>query len=771
MIPQLWLATLMALTGVTTAYAACAQVAKTRNAGADSGWSLSPPSARPVTVADLIGMTTIGSRVQGYPTEDYDVLSPNGSLVAVVVNRGNLERNTVDFALLVFRTADRVQTSKPDTVVVFASSSNRPGIAHVRWLSDNATLVFLGEQPGELPQVYSVDARTRKLTRRTHAATVITAFDVGQAGDPVVYAAAPPRDTSGYGRMRTRGFVLAPRVLISDAMAGDWGLQVSSSWAGDPRALHVVRGDGEAIVSLPDSAAGYRWCNAQSLSVAPSGDVALLQCELRRAPLEWKGYQRKDFRHFADLGFVFPEYVVVDLESGRVHPLIDAPVFGTTFVWASDGKSVAVANVMLPAEASNAAERTARAAREMLAEIDVHSGAVTIIARQDSLTALAWDPHSATVQLAPGGYPTPTEARRVYYRKTQQGWVLVSAGKMVTAPVPAFVIDRGLNTPDRLVAVNPRSNDRKVIYDPNPGLLTAHRFGREEAVHWKTRAGAAWVGGLYWPPDYVPGRRYPLVIQTHGFDSTAFWPYGIFSTGEAAQPLANQGVMVLQMSEPPYDQEVTRREAPLFMEGAEGAIDYLDGQGLIEREKVGMQGFSRTCFHTLYFLTHSRYPIAAATVTDGVDFSYMQHMIFGPTYMGSGEVAEDLKVYGGEPFGVSLAAWMEGAPGFNLGRITAPLQLTSLTAPSLLTEWEPYAGLLLQGKPAEMIYIPDGAHILTKPWERMTSEQGAVDWFCFWLKGDEAPDSVKTEQYARWHRLRVMRDSNAVKSAKPTRGD
>jgi hypothetical protein len=315
------------------------------------------------------------------------------------------------------------------------------------------------------------------------------------------------------------------------------------------------------------------------------------------------------------------------------------------------------------------------------------------------------------------------------------------------------------------VAVEPTTQTHHVVYDPTPALLSTRRFGPERVIHWKTKAGAAWVGGLYMPPDYVPGHRYPLVMQTHGFDSTAFWPDGIYSTGEAAQPLAGHGVLVLQMPMPHGAQWETPREGPLAMEGMEGAIDYLDSLGLIDRTKIGMQGFSRTCYYTLYFLTHSRYPIAAATVTDGVDVSYMQNMIFRPGFVGSGAIDEDERMNGGPPLGTSLRTWMERAPGFNLDHVTAPLQLTALQPGSLLQEWEPYAGLLLQGKAAELIYIPDGLHILTKPWERLTSQQGAVDWSRFWLTGEEDADPGKTAQYTRWHTLRALRDSSAARSA------
>jgi hypothetical protein len=55
-----------------------------------------------------------------------------------------------------------------------------------------------------------------------------------------------------------------------------------------------------------------------------------------------------------------------------------------------------------------------------------------------------------------------------------------------------------------------------------------------------------------------------------------------------------------------------------------------------------------------------------------------------------------------------------------------------------------------------MIYIPEGTHILEKPWERTTSQQGNVDWFCFWIKGEEDPDPAKAEQYKRWRELRSL---------------
>ncbi len=83
----------------------------------------------------------------------------------------------------------------------------------------------------------------------------------------------------------------------------------------------------------------------------------------------------------------------------------------------------------------------------------------------------------------------------------------------------------------------------------------------------------------------------------------------------------------------------------------------------------------------------------------------------------------------------------------------------------VLSEWEWFIGLTRLGKPVDLIYLPDGPHVLVKPWERMVSQQGAVDWFRFWLKDEGDPDPAKAEQYARWRELRKLHEQNEKKNS------
>jgi hypothetical protein len=169
---------------------------------------------------------------------------------------------------------------------------------------------------------------------------------------------------------------------------------------------------------------------------------------------------------------------------------------------------------------------------------------------------------------------------------------------------------------------------------------------------------------------------------------------------------------------------------------------------------VGVVGFSRTCYYVTHMLAFSRYRIAAAVLADGVDADYFQYFAFSNAAPAMAAEYEGLN--GGAPFGDALSSWTKRVSAFHMDQVRAPLRIQALGPGSLLGEWSWLSGLSRLGKPVDMVYLPAGAHILEKPWERMVSQQGDVDWFCFWLKGEEDPDPAKAGQYKRWRKLRNL---------------
>jgi hypothetical protein len=253
------------------------------------------------------------------------------------------------------------------------------------------------------------------------------------------------------------------------------------------------------------------------------------------------------------------------------------------------------------------------------------------------------------------------------------------------------------------------------------------------------------------------------VIQTHGHaDASVFSLYGngpadlALGLGPsftvfAAQPLANRDIAVLHMEDKdPTGIPSTPREPEMYMAAYEAAVEHFVAAGLVDRSKVGLVGYSRTGWHIEYALTHSKFPYAAAISTDNFDGSYLQSLVFW-----TDEFTTD---NGGRPFGEGLKAWLEHSPGFNADKVHTPLrlQIESAGLETVIAKWEMFSRLRQLKKPVELFVAPDiehGSHGLQNPSQCLAVQEGAVDWFDFWLNGHEDPNAAKAEQYARWRHL------------------
>ncbi len=325
-------------------------------------------------------------------------------------------------------------------------------------------------------------------------------------------------------------------------------------------------------------------------------------------------------------------------------------------------------------------------------------------------------------------------------------------------------MEENLNSSPKLFAVEPKTHQHCLLLDLNPQFKYL-KFGKVEEITWKGADGIEMKGGLYYPIDYQPGHAYPLVIQTHWWTPDKFWIDGPWTTAYAAQPLAGKGIFVLQGEKWTVDEAWWSRiwdtpdEPKKYVASYEKAIDYLTESGLIDRNRVGIIGFSRTGFYVKYALTFSPYHFAAASVTDSFDGGYLQYVTFSNSSPGLAEEHEGIR-NGAMPYGHGLQEWMQLTPGFNMDKVHTPLLITALNPGSLIGEWEWFAGLTRLGKPVDMVIMEDGNHELQRPWERMISQEGNVDWFIFWLKEEEDPDPTKAEQYGRWRELRKLQQAN-----------
>ena len=716
---------------------------------------------RPVTVADSIRMTRLGDSIYSAGATSKGItakFSPDGKHFVVVLKKGNLESNTNEYSLVLFQTSEVLQAAEPRVLVSLFSASNRPAIDSVLWLTDNDTILFLGERPGEPTALYSLKCSSMQLTKLISRSTNLTSFATTAGRDVIVYAATNKALTFLTKGTARNGIAIKSELVI-DLIRGNYGgndFDDPSLW------VQKIGKDSETKIAIQ----GRIWSDP-AMSLSPDGGHLLIQTEATHISNTWSEYEDQFLKtktHNPPKGGhtgVF-QYELVDTTTGTSQILFDAPIssYGSEMAWSPDSKSVVVSDVYLPLNIDDTTEQALRKTHSFLAEFKISSREFVKISDAD-LRLLSWDSKTGDVACDAGrndsfgGKTTP----KIYFRKSGETWSQATVPEQaVVPPLPDILLDEDMNTPPRMVAIDHRTSRKSILMDLNPQFQNL-ALARVEEITWTDSHGNKVNGGLYWPPTYVAGKKYPLILQTHGWKTDRFWMDGPWTTAFAAQALASSGFFILQIPDPDWNSWATPDEAPRAMAMYEGALDNLDRRGLIDRNRVGIIGFSRTYWYVTYTLTHSKHRFAAAAIADGVDYSDFQYMMFSnvvPNIAGDSE-----KVFGGPPFGTTLSTWLKQSPAFLMDKIETPLRIQTIGPGSLLSEWHWYTGLSRLSKPVEMIYIPEGTHILEKPWDRMVSQQGNVDWFCFWLKDQEDPNPEKAKQYEHWRELRSLQNQNA----------
>ena len=177
----------------------------------------------------------------------------------------------------------------------------------------------------------------------------------------------------------------------------------------------------------------------------------------------------------------------------------------------------------------------------------------------------------------------------------------------------------------------------------------------------------------------------------------------------------------------------------------EAAIDELSGRGIIDRERVGIAGFSHGEEIAGYAVLHTnRFRAAIGAALYDPCFYFIGGNAWWSAFESVG--------LGGWPEGKTKSNWNEIDMPAHADRIhTAILENTSDT--EFLIYLPLYRSLVDLGKPVELYIYPQELHVRNQPRHRLEIYERNLDWFGFWLKGEENGDPAKSEQYRRWDQL------------------
>jgi dipeptidyl aminopeptidase/acylaminoacyl peptidase len=731
------------------------------------------------TVADEIGI----SLFMADSGRSNVCFSPNGAYIAVLSQRGRLDLNRPEYSLRFYRRSDVERFLTEEETAVAPSpawdlhlSTDTEGqiIQHWRWLPDSTGVAFLQREHG-MRRLVIADPRSRSIHEITPANEDVDSFDIRDRSH-FVYTATDPTEIRALVQSERKerhapaivgtGRRLGQLILPEDPVVVRHSLPRSRLWAMSAGKTFQVKRGGAPIVPESD------------LALSPDGQSVVTTLPVADVPEEWETLYPPPSAsspvHVHAGHESAKEYVRIDLRIGFVQSLTAAPISsdagwwaGGNPAWSSDGQRIVLPGTFIKSDANGPS-------RPCVAVVDVEAGSRSCVEDLMPPPSVALKEVSRTVSSVQFAREAKTHVlvtttmsdgstQTTEYQRMQDGkWQSIRQNQ----GSPDFryrnleiTVKQSIDQPPLLLAT--RNERSRVIWDPNPQLKNI-ALGEAIVYRWKDKQGRKFKGGLFKPPDFKAGRRYPLVIQTHGydgFDESFFYPAGNdMPTAFAARALAGAGILVLQVVE--NCTFLTVDEGPCAVSAYESGVNSLVAEGVVDPEKIGIIGFSRSCFYVMESLTTSSQHFRAASITSGLMFDYWQYEL-------SPDRSEGDQVIGSPPFGEGLQEWFKRSPGFNLDKVNAPLMVVGEGPSVLLVMWAAYSGLHQRHKPVDLIMLNSDEHTLTNPAVRMVSQGGSVDWFRFWLQGYEDPDPGKADQYKRWRELKKLQADHEKTSANP----
>jgi dipeptidyl aminopeptidase/acylaminoacyl peptidase len=718
--------------------------------------------------------------------------SPDRKYFVALTQRGRVDLDAAESTLRVFRTADvkiflarRAASPQVEPIWRFSWHAQRgPAVTNIRWLPHSPAFAFLAKRESGPGQLVLADLKARELRPLTLPDQDVTGFDIvdqkhfaytatskvmearARSENSAVSIAATGRDlysllfpedihseTNAYDRNELWVVDHGRRFRVKDGSTGQYVTVYSTG----KEALALAPDGRSLVTAMPANPIPPAW---ESLFQA---SVPFLQMRLRTGP--------QDPGAFSGALYI-NEYVLIDLIGQMTRP-VNAPIADVLgwagplrASWSSDSRFVVLPSTFLPPKARTA-EDPILSPCVLLFDVKRNASQCLEPLNQRSNNGLP----STVVDVE---FSRATDRTVAITRNSSEGRSETKIYQLTDDTVPEarakskqdavtsieVLVSQDLNDPPLLLARDPERNVSRVLLDPNPQLKNV-RKGEVVEYRWRDKSGRQFIGGLYTPPDYQKGKRYPLVIQTHGLPRKQFVPSGIFTSAFAARALAATGIVVLQVNDIAdcAAHLVSMEEGSCAVADYEAAVAQLDNDGLIDPARIGIVGFSRTSYYVMRALTDSTLHFQAASITDGFNAGYLQYLA-SVDLLGGAMNADTIRMIGAPPSGLGLEQWIRRSPEFNLDRITAPLLVVALNRTSVPTVWEPYAGLRALNKPVDLLVLPNGTHLLSNPRERLVSQGSTVDWFRFWLQGYEDPDPEKAEQYRRWRRLRALQAEN-----------
>jgi dipeptidyl aminopeptidase/acylaminoacyl peptidase len=370
---------------------------------------------------------------------------------------------------------------------------------------------------------------------------------------------------------------------------------------------------------------------------------------------------------------------------------------------------------------------------DQLGVVEVTSGAVRMLTAQLDRAvespAFTADGQAIQVTVEDDGYQYPAQVplngaalQRLSGPMVAEALVTDSGRTAVLAsddrsPVEVYALEHG---------------ELRALSAHNRALLKELALGSVEDLAFRSRDGTEIHGQLLKPPDFVSGRRYPLIVWLHGGpvgQDDHSLEFDAASTQLERQLFASHGYLVLAVNYRggsgrglAFARSIAGDWGHLEVEDILAGVDYVLHSGIADPERLGVGGWSYGGLLTDYCIaSDTRFKAAISGAGSGNQLG---------TY-GTDDSIEQYNAELGPPWR-STADWLKVSyPFFHADRIRTPTLFLGGTldmrVPIAGSE-QMYEALRTLGVPSQLIVYPGEWHTLERPSFLVDHFQRYLDW-------------------------------------------